>query len=169
MLDLRIIAAGQALPVFDLPAALGRRGAAKEVGEQIDALIAFLDDLGGDPDLEDSHDAEMDDTDGEGFTYPEFHTMPQIDQRAGRIVGRSIGSAWPADDAEMDDEAEDDDPDSCDAGDDSITGGVAPQYRHYAAITGWNGYVGSDDDAEPKWCGNFAHDVADGTFAANDL
>ena len=28
---------------------------------------------------------------------------------------------------------------------------------------------GSDDDAEPKWCGRFAHDVLDGTYAANDL
>lgn len=58
MLDLRIIAGGQALPLFDLPALLGRRQAAKEVGDQIEALIAFMDEMAGDPDLEDSEACE---------------------------------------------------------------------------------------------------------------
>ncbi|WP_375421662.1 hypothetical protein [uncultured Sphingomonas sp.] len=45
--------------MFDLPAALGRKGAVKEIGDQIEALVAFMDDVGGDPDLdEDSEDAE---------------------------------------------------------------------------------------------------------------
>lgn len=53
MLDLRIVTGGSSLPIFDLPAALGRAGAAKEISDQIDALINFLDDLSDDPDLED--------------------------------------------------------------------------------------------------------------------
>lgn len=52
MLELRIIAGGTPMPIFDLPAALGRRGAAREIGDTIDSLIAFMDDLDGDPDLE---------------------------------------------------------------------------------------------------------------------
>ena len=54
MLELRIMNAGTAMPLFELPAALGRRKAAKEIGDTIEGLIAFMDDLGGDPDLEDS-------------------------------------------------------------------------------------------------------------------
>jgi hypothetical protein len=168
MLDLRIIASGRTMPVFDLPAALGRRGAAKELGAQIDALIAFYDDLAGDCDLEDGHDAESDDADAEEASVPEWHTLDRKDQRAGRSIGRPIGGAYPGEDIEQDDAAEDDDPDSCEAGDDSITAGVAPQYRAMAVLAGWKPRPGSDDDAEPKWCGRFAHDVLDGTFAAND-
>lgn len=52
MLELQIIAGAKAMPIFDLPAALGRANAAREVGDTIDALMAFLDDLDGDPDLE---------------------------------------------------------------------------------------------------------------------
>lgn len=52
MLELRIIAAGRPTPLFNLPAIVGRREAYREIGNQVDALIAFLDDLGGDPDLE---------------------------------------------------------------------------------------------------------------------
>ena len=54
MLELRIMNAGTAMPLFDLPAALGRQRAAREIGDTIEGLIAFMDDLGGDPDLEDS-------------------------------------------------------------------------------------------------------------------
>ncbi|MDR6850370.1 hypothetical protein [Sphingomonas sp. BE137] len=52
MLELRI-PGGAAVPLFDLPAMLGRQGAAREIGDTIESLIAFMDDLGGDTDLED--------------------------------------------------------------------------------------------------------------------
>lgn len=71
MLDLRIIADGQPLPLFDLPAVLGRAQAAKEVGDQIEALMAFLDDLGGDPDLEEGSDLEQDNSDHESGSWAE--------------------------------------------------------------------------------------------------
>lgn len=57
MLELRIKQGRRHVPIFDLPAYLGRAGAAQELGDTIEALIAFLDDLGGDPDLEET-DAE---------------------------------------------------------------------------------------------------------------
>lgn len=71
MLELRIINGAQAMPVFDLPALLGRRGAVKELGDQIDALMAFYDDLAGDPDLEDGGDTEPDGTDFGDQSWPE--------------------------------------------------------------------------------------------------
>ena len=66
-----MIAGEHAVTPFDLPALLGRKGAAREIGDAIDALIALMDDLDGDPDLEEDdpaggdivdepHDAEED-------------------------------------------------------------------------------------------------------------
>lgn len=71
MLDLRIIADGNALPLFDLPALLGRKKAAKEVGDQIEALIAFMDALAGDPDLEDDTEDFGAEEAGEDGTWAE--------------------------------------------------------------------------------------------------
>ncbi|MFL0418425.1 hypothetical protein ACH0CP_12685 [Sphingomonas sp. 179-I 2A4 NHS] len=71
MLDLRIIAGTTALPIYDLPAALGREQAAKEIGDQIDALMAFYDDLAGDPDLEDGGDLEPDGSELGDQSWPE--------------------------------------------------------------------------------------------------
>lgn len=94
MLELRILNGAQAMPLFDLPALLGRKGAAKELGDQIETLIAFMDQLGGDCDLEEdddpggnitdeSHDAEEDfgaEEGGETGGWPE-----QIDQANLRL------------------------------------------------------------------------------------
>jgi hypothetical protein len=52
MLELRIKQGRRHVPVFDLPAYLGSDDARREIGDAVDTLIAFLDDLGGDPDLE---------------------------------------------------------------------------------------------------------------------
>lgn len=71
MLELRISNGAQAVPLFDLPAMLGRRGAAKEIGDHIEALIAFMDELGGDPDLEDDGTSEPDGTDTGDQAWPE--------------------------------------------------------------------------------------------------
>lgn len=58
MLELRMIADGFAvMNPFDLPGMIGRRRAEKELGDTIDALLALMDALSGDPDFEES-DAE---------------------------------------------------------------------------------------------------------------
>lgn len=168
MLQLQIIAGAQSLPIYDLPAALGRRGAAKELGEQIDLLIAFLDELGGDPDLEDSHDAEADDTDAETRTYPEFHTLDRVDQRAGRIMGRAMPGIEQHEDAEDDDPREDDDEDCCIAGDDHIAAGRSPAGQYLANLAGWTDDVGDDDDAEPLHCQLRGGSLDANAYPAND-
>ena len=53
MLQLRIKQGRRHIPLYALPDALGRREAVNELGDQIDALISFLDTLQGDVDLED--------------------------------------------------------------------------------------------------------------------
>lgn len=60
MLELRIITGAATVPLFDLPALMGRTGARREIGDQIESLIAFMDDLDGDPDVEDATDLEDD-------------------------------------------------------------------------------------------------------------
>ncbi|MEI5687740.1 hypothetical protein [Sphingomonas kyungheensis] len=105
MLQLQIIAGAKALPIYDLPAALGAQAAAKEVADQIEALMAFLDDLGGDPDLEEGNDLEEDNSDREGGSWPEdqltYGTMnaygddeqeddlPDVRQRHRRFIQRT--------------------------------------------------------------------------------
>ena len=75
MLELRIINAGTAMPLFYLPAALGRRQAAKGIADTIEGLIAFLDDLGGDTDLEANGD-ELDGSNGEDEFMHHGHWGP---------------------------------------------------------------------------------------------
>lgn len=80
MLELRIITAGQPMPIFALPSIMGKRKAYREIGDQIDALIAFSDELAGDPDLEDDdpdseHDGREPDCDAKGDpSYAEWDT-----------------------------------------------------------------------------------------------
>jgi len=62
MLELRIQHGRRRLPIFELPATLGEREAARLIGNAIEALIAFVDDLAGDCDLE----FNGDETDGGG-------------------------------------------------------------------------------------------------------
>lgn len=112
----------------------------------ISVAIDLLDLADGDPDSEDGADDEPETDDAASF--PEFDTLPKIDQRAGRTTGRFRFGNGDIEDAEDDDPEEDDDPDSCVAGDDCITAGVAPVYRDLAAKAGWHGRVGDDDDAE---------------------
>lgn len=65
MLELRIDVGGTVAPIYDLPSIVGSYHARREIGDQIEALINFLDDLSGDPDLEDNHDREADMSDDE--------------------------------------------------------------------------------------------------------
>lgn len=82
MLDLQIIASGKPVTLFDLPAVLGRRHAAREIGDAIDTMIAFMDDLGGDPDLEgDLSDFESDDDAKGDPSWPEWHTRGRHKQQ----------------------------------------------------------------------------------------
>lgn len=60
MLELRVISGTQAVPLSYLPSLMGRRSARTEIGDQIESLIAFMDVLDGDPDLEDATDLEDD-------------------------------------------------------------------------------------------------------------
>ncbi|RDE06227.1 hypothetical protein [Sphingomonas aracearum] len=113
MLELRIIAAGTTMPVFDLPAALGRRGAAKEIGDQIDALIAFMDELGGDPDLEEEPDGEP-----SGDEQDVAWLEPSADMR--QPASMRAGAANEDDEEDDDDTAADDGP--CDGEEDSEPG-----------------------------------------------
>ena len=123
MLELRIINAGTAMPLFDLPAALGRRRAAREIGDTIEGLIAFMDDLGGDTDLE----VNGDELDGNG-SEDDF------------MYHGGYGPGCPvADPGEVDGE------DACEAGDDEPRAGPSPMYRAYGWPQTW---IGSNDDAE---------------------
>ncbi len=126
MLELRIVQGRRHLPIFDLPARLGRREAAKEIGDTIEGLIAFMDDLGGDPDLEEEaledafvdHPARFADMveDSEAGAYIEWMSLRGSQKRGPNMLAGH-------EDAEDDDPAEDDDSDRCAAGDDWIAGG----------------------------------------------
>lgn len=115
MLELKIKHGRRHIPIFDLPAAVGRRQAAEELGDQIDALIAFMDDLSGDPDHEEDDDAGGDilDEPHDGLTWPEWHTLPPQQRAAGNYTGKllpGVGLGFDHEDFEDDDAAEDDDP-----------------------------------------------------------
>lgn len=147
MLDLQIIASGRAMPIFDLPATLGRSEAAREIGDTIDALIALVDDLGGDPDLEDNGD---DEPDADGFgdpSWPEWHGRGRHKLCAnGAELPETVSAGTICDDAEDDDpagsdvvdEPHDAEEDMCLAGDD----GCGPTWR--AGQLHW-GSVREDD------------------------
>jgi hypothetical protein len=122
MLELRIISAGAQMPLYDLPAALGRRGAAREIGDTIEGLIAFMDDLQGDVDLEDAGDDEPDD-DTKDVSWTEWHGR-RARQKA--FAHEPIGNPGVTEDDEDDDPPEDDGVDCCAAGDDEPRSGVSP-------------------------------------------
>lgn len=69
MLDLRIIADGQPLTALELVLKLGKPAAADEIAAQIEALIATLDKLDGDTDVE----LNGDELDGNGTAEDEFY------------------------------------------------------------------------------------------------
>lgn len=151
MLDLQIIAKGAPVPVFDLPAMLGRADAAREIGDAIEGLIAFMDDLTGDPDLEaDLSDYEPEDDAAGDPSWPEWHT------RGGHKLQRTQGdhhepiyglSGWKAgEDDEDDDPAEEDGEDRCEAGDDMIVSGAASRKGFHV-----DGGPGDEVDAEETW------------------
>ena len=115
MLDLRVKTGRRHVPLHDLPLRLGRAEAAREIGDTIERLIQFVDELSGDPDLEDNNDREADtsdwepDDDAKGDpSYAEWHTLPPATRRAGKIEGKPL-HPWGAPVAE---DAEDDDPDT---------------------------------------------------------
>lgn len=113
MLELKIKAGRRSIPIFDLPAALGTKAAYRELGDQIDALIAFMDDLGGDPDLEDDDPAggNIVDEPHDGVSWPEWQTLPPQQRGAGDYRGKYFERQYGLDheDDEHDDAAEEDD------------------------------------------------------------
>lgn len=152
MLELRIINAGQAMPLYDLPAFLGPRQAARQIGDTIEGLIAYLDDLGGDPDLEDSEtgsgavdafgryigdttyldaqdeDREPDDDAQGDMSWSEWHTRGRHKLTAFGAEGptHSLAGWQLSEDDEDDDpvEANGDELDTNNAEDETLTGGV---------------------------------------------
>lgn len=137
MLELRIIAGAQAITPFDLPALLGRKGAARELGDTIDALIAFMDDLDGDPDLEE--------TDAEDSFAPSLRALA-----FAHGAGCSISDAGGGD---IVDQPHDEEEDRCAAGDDMIEAGPILDRGNWLA---GNRHVrdfaiGSEDDAEGEY------------------
>jgi hypothetical protein len=150
MLELRIIAAGKPMPLYDLPAALGRRGAFREIGDTIEGLIAFMDDLQGDVDLEDGGDDEPDD-DTKDISWTEWHARGA---RRKAFAYEAIGNPGLTEDDEDDDPREDDGVDSCAAGDDEPRSGVSPACRFYGLSELW---VSTEDD-ERRTVPAFAND-----------
>jgi hypothetical protein len=154
MLELRILNGAQALPLFDLPALMGRKRAAKEVGDQIEALIAFMDNLGGDPDVEEDDDAGTDLDRGEGGSWIEQHRASMVNSDC--------------EDGEDSDPNEDDGEDCCRAGDDNPVSGYAPGYD-LSALCGklYGPPAGCEDDGEPSRPPAFANDESDMTSGFN--
>lgn len=173
MLELRIVSGGTSLPLFDLPAMLGRKSAAREIGDTIESLIAFMDDLGGDPDREangdelDGNGSEDDfmfhgddgpgcpiaDSDeggeehGEPSAWIEWQTRGRHKlERGGEILSRDRHGNPRHEDDEDDDPREDDDSDRCEAGDDHMIAGpvvMRTQWERFGRDSAFN-----HDDAE---------------------
>lgn len=80
MLDLRIVAQGRAFTLDQALAHLGEQRALREIGDLIESMIAKLDSLAGDPDLEDA------DPSGDPL---DIHGEQQSDD------GIAIASIWP--------------------------------------------------------------------------
>jgi hypothetical protein len=143
MLELRIIAAGTQMPLYDLPAALGRRGAAREIGDTIEGLIAFMDDLQGDVDLEDGGDDEPDD-DTKDVAWTECLSSYHRRHMAHEAIGNPC----------VGEDDEDDNVDCCAAGDDEPRSGVSPVCRFYGLDELW---IATEDD-ERRTVPAFAND-----------
>lgn len=150
MLELRIMQGRRAVPLFDLPTRLGRVKAAQEIGDAIEGLIAYLDDLGGDPDLEDSETGSS-----------------MVDER-----GHFIGADHPVYGYAASEQDEDREPD------DDAQGDVSWQEWHQRSRVGKNlasepmgrnefGYpVGEDDELTgDEQDGNLAEDESAACFA----
>lgn len=60
MLELRVKTGRSHTSLFDLPTRLGRAAAMREIGDAVEGLIVFLDELEGDPDFENATDTEDD-------------------------------------------------------------------------------------------------------------
>ena len=166
MLELRIIAGQPAIPLFALPATIGRAEAARTVGEQIEAMMAMLDDLDGDPDdeepgLEDSFVIHR--ADGPGCPISDVGDPAWIEwdsrgrHRLQSLARDAFGIALHEDDedadpAEIDDDAEDDDSDRCAAGDDMMRAGPTTHVIDWRPPTSASAghEPGCEDDAEPE-------------------
>ncbi len=123
MLELRMIADGFAvMNPFDLPDMIGRKRAETELGDTIEALIAFMEALHGDADLE-----EIDAEDS-------FAPSPLALRFAGTGPGCAIGEPGGGN---IVDEPHDSEEDACEARDD----GCGPLWRRQNLHWGsqWDG------------------------------
>lgn len=132
MLEIAIQAAGRSVTLGDLPSILGARRAYEEIGDMVEALIAQMDILAGDTDLEET-DAE-----------DAFWLSPMA---LGFDAGRGPGCEISDPDNCLYDEDEEDDPsgqmdeDDCNTGDGKL-------YLHGTAYHGPGCLIG-DSDACP--------------------
>jgi hypothetical protein len=109
MLELKIKQGRKHVPIFDLPAYLGRDDARREIGDTVEGLIAFLDELGGDPDLEDGGDDELTGDEMGDPAYAEWHTLRGPEKKRGSLLASTH-----EDDEDDDPGEEDDDSGQCD-------------------------------------------------------
>lgn len=113
-----------------------------EIGYAVDALIEKLDQVAGDPDIEDDDPAGTDLDRGESGAWAE------TDERQPAVMKGN--------DHEDD---EDDDQDCCKAGDDHVYSGNAPGYNlHLRFGPAYGPSIGSEDDHEPNRAPAFAND-----------
>ncbi len=144
MLELRIISGAQTMPIFDLPAALGRSKAAREIGDTIEGLMAFLDDLSGDADFEDGGDDEPDGT-GDG----DVAWIERVDQSAHpKPIAREFAGRWGASIVQEDDEDNGDATDGNPSEDEFMT--------HRFGVSGPGCPIsdpdkGAEDEGEPEY------------------
>jgi hypothetical protein len=118
MLELKVKHGRKHVPLFDLPAYLGRDVTRAEIGDTIDSLMAFLDDLVGDPDLEnDRSDFEPNGDELGDQAWIEWNARGKNKegQFGGERVGRdNHGNMLHEDDEDEDPREEDDDSGQCD-------------------------------------------------------
>ncbi|MFZ2996271.1 hypothetical protein [Sphingobium sp.] len=113
MLQMKIKAGRRTVVPGDLPSILGAQRAYREIGDMVDALIAQMDMLAGDCEMEDGDDdhcAAGDDTgsalrvtqhhdprddDDCETSYAEWHTLHPSRRSAGAIDGRMLNE-WEA-------------------------------------------------------------------------
>ena len=109
MLELKVRAGRRLVPLHDLPMRLGRMEAAREIGDTVEGLIQFLDEISGDPDLEDNDDREADtsdyepDDDAQGDTsWTEWHTRGRHKDNPGVTTkdGRQLHEDYEDDDSD---------------------------------------------------------------------
>lgn len=111
MLDLKIKSGRRYVGPADLVRVLGFERALMELGDMVEALIAQIDIIEGDPDVECNGDLEPDDDAKGDPSWPEWHTLShKLSARGATPMGHTPWGGISHEDDEDDDAAEEDDP-----------------------------------------------------------